>query len=80
MILSLLGLWFIFFLFFAIMYMEVFGMTRWYSAETSTQNYQTMGSALLMLAFMSTGLVFPMARFHPFSPLYSEGWNQYMHD
>ncbi|EGN97267.1 hypothetical protein SERLA73DRAFT_110442 [Serpula lacrymans var. lacrymans S7.3] len=63
-ILSLLALWLILFLFFAIMYMEVFGMTKWYSAETRTQNYQTMGSALVMLAFMSTG----------------EGWNQYMHD
>ncbi|KAF8840292.1 hypothetical protein BDN67DRAFT_996862 [Paxillus ammoniavirescens] len=63
-IMSLLGLWLILFLFFAIMYMEVFGTTKWYSAETSTQNYQTMGSTLLMLAFMSTG----------------EGWNQYMHD
>ncbi|KAH7925746.1 hypothetical protein BV22DRAFT_1128786 [Leucogyrophana mollusca] len=63
-IMSLLGLWLILFLFFAIMYMEVFGMTKWNSAETSTQNYQTMGSALVMLAFMSTG----------------EGWNQYMHD
>ncbi|KAG2356552.1 Ion transport protein-domain-containing protein, partial [Suillus spraguei] len=63
-ILNLLGLWFILFIFFAIMYMEAFGLTKWYSAETHTQNYQTMGSALLMLAFMSTG----------------EGWNQYMHD
>ncbi|KAG1745083.1 Ion transport protein-domain-containing protein [Suillus paluster] len=63
-ILNLLGLWFILFIFFAIMYMEVFGLTKWYSAETHTQNYQTMGSALVMLAFMSTG----------------EGWNQYMHD
>ncbi|KIJ67326.1 hypothetical protein HYDPIDRAFT_127226 [Hydnomerulius pinastri MD-312] len=63
-ILSLLGLWLILFLFFAIMYMEVFGLTKWNSAETSAQNYQTMGSALVMLAFMSTG----------------EGWNQYMHD
>lgn len=63
-ILNLLGLWFILFIFFAIMYMEAFGLTKWYSAETHTQNYQTMGSALVMLAFMSTG----------------EGWNQYMHD
>ncbi|OJA17446.1 hypothetical protein AZE42_05939 [Rhizopogon vesiculosus] len=63
-ILNLLGLWLVLFLFFAIMYMEAFGMTKWYSAETHTQNYQTMGSALVMLAFMSTG----------------EGWNQYMHD
>ncbi|KAI6152729.1 Ion transport protein-domain-containing protein [Pisolithus thermaeus] len=63
-ILNLLGLWLVVFLFFAIMYMEVFGMTKWFSGESSTQNYQSMGSALLMLAFMSTG----------------EGWNQYMHD
>ncbi|KAG0695689.1 Ion transport protein-domain-containing protein [Suillus ampliporus] len=63
-ILNLLGLWFVLFIFFAIMYMEAFGLTKWYSAETHTQNYQTMGSALVMLAFMSTG----------------EGWNQYMHD
>ncbi|EIW77746.1 hypothetical protein CONPUDRAFT_167813 [Coniophora puteana RWD-64-598 SS2] len=63
-VLSLLALWLVLFLFFAIMYMEVFGLTKWYSAETESQNYQTMGSALLMLAFMSTG----------------EGWNQYMHD
>ncbi|KAI6001926.1 Ion transport protein-domain-containing protein [Pisolithus albus] len=63
-ILNLLGLWLVVFLFFAIMYMEVFGMTKWFSGESNTQNYQSMGSALLMLAFMSTG----------------EGWNQYMHD
>ena len=55
MILNLLALWFTLFLFFAIMYMEVFGMTKWASGENSYQNYQTMGSALLMLAFMSTG-------------------------
>ncbi|KAG1748101.1 Ion transport protein-domain-containing protein [Suillus lakei] len=59
-ILNLLGLWFILFIFFAIMYMEAFGVTKWYSAETHTQNYQTMGSALVMLAFMSTGtLAYP---------------------
>ncbi|KAI6127016.1 Ion transport protein-domain-containing protein [Pisolithus sp. B1] len=54
-ILNLLGLWLVVFLFFAIMYMEVFGMTKWFSGESNTQNYQSMGSALLMLAFMSTG-------------------------
>ncbi|KAI6015330.1 Ion transport protein-domain-containing protein [Pisolithus orientalis] len=63
-ILNLLGLWLVVFLFFAIMYLEVFGMTKWFSGESNTQNYQSMGSALLMLSFMSTG----------------EGWNQYMHD
>ncbi|KAG9312662.1 Ion transport protein-domain-containing protein [Chiua virens] len=63
-ILNLLALWLTFFLFFAIMYMEVFGLTKWYSGENTYQNYQTMGSSLLMLIFMSTG----------------EGWNQFMHD
>ncbi|KAI9570096.1 Ion transport protein-domain-containing protein [Boletus coccyginus] len=63
-ILNLLALWLTLFLFFAIMYMEVFGLTKWYSGENAYQNYQTMGSAFLMLVFMSTG----------------EGWNQFMHD
>lgn len=54
-ILNLLALWLTLFLFFAIMYMEVFGLTKWYSGENSYQNYQTMGSSFLMLVFMSTG-------------------------
>lgn len=37
------------------MYMEVFGLTRWESAETHNQNYTTLGKALVMLVFMSTG-------------------------
>lgn len=56
-ILSLLGLWLILFIFFAILFLEVFGLTKWGSAETPTQNYASMGSALVMLAFQSTGLV-----------------------
>lgn len=56
-ILSLLALWFILFLFFAILYLEVFSLTKWGSAETRTQNYSSLGSALVMLAFMSTGYV-----------------------
>ncbi|KAH9979222.1 Ion transport protein-domain-containing protein [Lactifluus volemus] len=39
-------------------------MTKWGSAENHNQNYSTMGKALVMLSFMTTG----------------EGWNQYMHD
>ena len=54
-ILNLLGLWLSLFLFFAIMYMEVFGLTKWYSAEDSYHNYQTMGMAFLMLVSLSTG-------------------------
>ncbi|QRW09988.1 ion transport domain-containing protein [Ceratobasidium sp. AG-Ba] len=56
--------WLILFVFFAIVFMEVFALTRWDSGETHNQNYSSFGNALLMLAFMSTG----------------EGWNQYMHD
>jgi voltage-dependent calcium channel len=54
-IVSLLSLWLILFIFFAILFVEVFGMTKWNTAETRSQNYSTMGSALVMLAFMSTG-------------------------
>lgn len=54
-ILSLLGLWLILFVFFAILYVEVFSMTKWNTAETRTQNYASVGSSLVMLAFMSTG-------------------------
>ncbi|KAF7416082.1 calcium channel protein [Pleurotus ostreatus] len=63
-ILSLLGLWFILFLFFAILFLEVFSLTKWNSSEDRNQNFSSMGGALVMLAFMSTG----------------EAWNQYMHD
>ena len=54
-ILSLLGLWLILFLFFAILYVEVFSMTKWNTAEARNINYSTMANALLMLAFMTTG-------------------------
>lgn len=54
-ILSLLGLWLILFLFFAILNVEVFSMTKWNTAEARNTNYSTMANALLMLAFMTTG-------------------------
>jgi hypothetical protein len=54
-ILSLLGLWLILFFFFSIMFIEVFGLTKWQSSETHTQNYSSMGSAMVMLSFMSVG-------------------------
>ncbi|KAJ7243891.1 Ion transport protein-domain-containing protein [Mycena haematopus] len=63
-IFSLLGLWFILFLFFGILFLEVFALTKWNSAETRSQNFSTMGTTLVMLTFFTTG----------------EGWNQYMHD
>lgn len=63
-IFSLLGLWFILFLFFGILFLEVFALTKWNSGETRSQNFSTMGSTLVMLTFFTTG----------------EAWNQYMHD
>ncbi|KAF8465445.1 Ion transport protein-domain-containing protein, partial [Russula ochroleuca] len=63
-IFSLLSLWLVLFMFFGILFVEVFSLTKWNTAEARNQNYSTMGTALVMLAFMTTG----------------EGWNQYMHD
>lgn len=54
-ILSLLGLWIILFLFFAILYVEVFSLTKWNSSEDWNRNYSSMANALVMLAFMTTG-------------------------
>jgi hypothetical protein len=49
-------LWATLFLFFAILFLEVFGLTKLGNAsETRFQNYYQFGNALVMLAFMSTG-------------------------
>ncbi|KAL0565893.1 calcium channel protein [Marasmius crinis-equi] len=56
-ILSLLLLWLIFFGFFAILKVEVFGLTKWGSGENVNQNYSSISSALVMLSFMSTGML-----------------------
>ncbi|KAF8337378.1 Ion transport protein-domain-containing protein [Cantharellus anzutake] len=48
-------LWMVLFVFFGIVYVEVFALTRWNSAETHNQNYTTLPKALVMLAFMTTG-------------------------
>lgn len=45
------------FLFFAILFVEVFSMTKWNTSETRNQNYSTLPKALVMLAFMTTGYV-----------------------
>jgi hypothetical protein len=45
------------FLFFAILYVEVFGLTKWGGVETPTTNYYSLGSASVMLSFRSTGFV-----------------------
>lgn len=49
-------LWAILFLFYAIMYIEVFGLTKQgNNAGSRFMNYYTLGNSLLMLSFMSTG-------------------------
>ncbi len=58
-IFSLLSLWLVLFMFFGILFVEVFSLTKWNTAETRDQNYSTMGTALVMLAFMTTGCVSP---------------------
>ncbi|KAI0247528.1 Ion transport protein-domain-containing protein [Lactifluus subvellereus] len=63
-IISLLSLWLVLFVFFGILFVETFSLTKWNTMETREQNYSTMGNALVMLAFMTSG----------------ESWNQYMHD
>ena len=58
-------LWATLFIFFSILYMEVFGLTKQGdNAGSRFQNYYSFGNSIIMLAFMSTG----------------EGWNGYMHD
>ncbi|WVO12615.1 hypothetical protein L204_100220 [Cryptococcus depauperatus] len=58
-------LWATLFVFYAILFLEVFGLTKMgNNSSTRFQNYYSFGNALVMLAFMSTG----------------EGWNGYMHD
>lgn len=54
---KLFGLWFALFLFFAMLWLEVFALTKWGSGENHNANYQSLGRALVMLAFMSTGFV-----------------------
>ncbi|KAE8227194.1 hypothetical protein CF319_g297 [Tilletia indica] len=63
-ILNLFLLWLTFFLVFAIMLVEVFGLTKWGSNETYSKNFSTLIGSLVFLSMMSTG----------------EGWNSYMHD
>ena len=56
-IFSLLGLWLVLFIFFAILFVEVFGLTKWGGVETPVANYSSLGSAMVMLAFQSVGSV-----------------------
>ena len=62
-IFSLLSLWLVLFMFFGILFVEVFSLTNWNTVEARNQNYSTMGTALVMLAFMTTGCVSPSLAF-----------------
>jgi hypothetical protein len=49
-------LWAILFVFYAILYFEVFGLTKQGNNSGGRfQNYYSLGNSLVMLAFMSTG-------------------------
>ncbi|KAJ1021688.1 hypothetical protein NDA16_003824 [Ustilago loliicola] len=63
-ILSLFLLWLTMFLVWAIMLVEVFGLTKWGVNETYQKNFSTMIGSMVFLSMMSTG----------------EGWNSFMHD
>ncbi|WAR58908.1 hypothetical protein PtB15_10B248 [Puccinia triticina] len=62
---NLMGLWIVFFLVWAILFVENFSLTRaGPTSLTRYSNYQSLANALVMLAIQSTG----------------EGWNAFMHD
>jgi hypothetical protein len=78
---KLFGLWFSLFLFFGILWLEVFALTKWGSGEAVNRNYQSLSATLVMLAFMSTGCVVFSVRIWLVAHIVrSEQWNQYMHD
>ncbi|GAA6064276.1 hypothetical protein JCM10212_000978 [Sporobolomyces blumeae] len=62
-ILNIFALWLVLFLVFAILYIEVFGLTRWEPQFSHNSNYYTFWNAMVLLVLQSTG----------------EGWNEYMH-
>ncbi|KAL7424030.1 calcium channel protein [Cryptotrichosporon argae] len=52
-------LWATLFIFFAILFIEIFGLTKiGNNAGTRFQNYYSFGNSLIMLSFMSTGYIF----------------------
>lgn len=63
-ILSLFLLWLTMFLVWAIMLLEVFGLTKWGPNETYSKNFSTFIGSMVFLSMISTG----------------EGWNSFMHD
>ncbi|KAG0229344.1 calcium channel protein [Actinomortierella wolfii] len=61
---SLLGVWLVVFTVYGIMFVEVFGLTKYGENGGTHVNFRSFPSALLMMVRMSTG----------------EGWNDLMHD
>lgn len=71
------------FLTFALFYTEIFGLTRWGPNGTSTANYYSFASTLVLLALQSTGyvqLACPRWQDLTSSLPGREGWNGFMHD
>ena len=56
-ILSLLTLWLSLFIFFSILFVEVFSLTKWNTGKNRNQNYSAMSKALVMLVFMTSGCI-----------------------
>lgn len=63
-ILNIFSLWLVFFIVWAIAYLEIFGLTRWGVYGTRLVNYSAFWNVMVMLVLASTG----------------EGWNGIMHD
>ncbi|KAF9928693.1 calcium channel protein [Linnemannia zychae] len=61
---SLFGVWLVVFAVYGIMFVEIFGLTSYGPNGSDHVNFRNIGTALLMMARMSTG----------------EGWNDLMHD
>ena len=58
-IFNLFGLWACFFIYFGLLDLEIFGLTKWGNSGGVYENFRDFGNSIVMLSFMSTG----------------EGWN-----
>ncbi len=61
---ALFSIWIVLFIVWDLMFLEIFGLTRWGANETTNINFSTFWKSFVFLSFMSTG----------------ENWNQFMHD
>lgn len=73
-------LWAAFFLVWALLFLELFNLTRWNWNETHNQNFATFTNAVLMLCVFSVGSAGLLKPAYKADDLCSEGWNGFMHD